>query len=138
MYQIWTKKIGLHFGRFFTKASGHLEPKSKNGNGLEKLVHWHMHTMSQNWPALYRCSVQNCARSSDGICTYIRQGDQIGRISAALWVIAYFGQLIENYRSIPHLYLGYFIQWISFSIIFDKNWVGLHFWRFFHKLIWSP
>jgi hypothetical protein len=35
-------------------------------------------------------------------------------------------------------YLGYFFPWISFSIHFDKKWVGLHFGRFFRKLIWSP
>jgi hypothetical protein len=35
-------------------------------------------------------------------------------------------------------YLGCCILWISFSINFDKKSVGLHFGRFFHKLIWSP
>jgi hypothetical protein len=28
--------------------------------------------------------------------------------------------------------------YVSFSIHFDKKWVGLHFGRFFRKLIWSP
>jgi hypothetical protein len=30
-----------------------------------------------------------------------RQGDQIGRIFAQ-WVIVYFGQFLENYRSSPN------------------------------------
>jgi hypothetical protein len=34
--------------------------------------------------------------------------------------------------------LGYFIPWLSLSIELDKSWVGLHFGRFFNKLIWSP
>jgi hypothetical protein len=38
------------------------------------------------------------------------QGDKIGRIFAfAQWVIAYFEQLIEDYRSIPHTWAAVFI-----------------------------
>jgi hypothetical protein len=33
---------------------------------------------------------------------------------------------------------GYFIQRLSLCINLDKNRVGLHFGRIFHKLIWSP
>jgi hypothetical protein len=35
--------------------------------------------------------------------------------------------------------LGYFLTRLRFVCTnFDKKWVGLHFGRFFHKLIWSP
>jgi hypothetical protein len=36
------------------------------------------------------------------------QGDQIGQIFAQL-VTIYFGQLLKNYRRMPHTYLGYLI-----------------------------
>jgi hypothetical protein len=35
-------------------------------------------------------------------------------------------------------FLGHFVQWLSLSNTFDGKWVGLHFGRIFHKLIWSP
>jgi hypothetical protein len=40
------------------------------------------------------------------------------------WVIAYFRQLIESYRSIAHIWATYFILWISIGINFDKNGLG--------------
>jgi hypothetical protein len=59
------------------------------------------------------------------------QGDQIGRIFAQ-WVIVYFGQLLENYRSIPHV-SGYFIPWISLGIHFDKKTGWATFWAIFSQ-----
>jgi hypothetical protein len=38
-----------------------------------------------------------------------KQGDQIGRISTQ-WVIVYFGQLLENYRSTPYIRAYFFMD----------------------------
>jgi hypothetical protein len=53
-------------------------------------------------------------------------------------VIVYFGQLLENYRSVQHLRDTLFRDWVYVCINFDKKSVGLHLGKFFHKLIWSP
>jgi hypothetical protein len=51
------------------------------------------------------------------------QGDQIGRIFASL------DRFLMNFISRTNT---------SLCINFDQKWVGLHFGRFFYKLIWSP
>jgi hypothetical protein len=43
----------------------------------------------------------------------------------------------ENYRTSPQLCATFFLS-IDYVLILAKKWVGLHFRRFFHKLIWSP
>jgi hypothetical protein len=58
------------------------------------------------------------------------QGDQIGRIFAP-WVIVYFGQFFENYRSSPHF-------WSTFSTVkvmnwYCQKWLGLHFGLVFYN-----
>jgi hypothetical protein len=58
------------------------------------------------------------------------QGDQIGRIFAN-WVIVYFGQFYENYKSSTHI-LGIFSA-VKFIHKCLKKCVGLHFGRFFDQ-----
>jgi hypothetical protein len=52
-------------------------------------------------------------------------------------VIARAHPSFPHYISIPH-FGGYFVQQLSLFINLDTKWVGLHFGRIFHKLIWSP
>jgi hypothetical protein len=35
-------------------------------------------------------------------------------------------------------FLCYFFPKYTLCINFDKKWIWLHFWQFFHKFIWSP
>jgi hypothetical protein len=51
-----------------------------------------------------------------------------------LWTIIFIGQFVENLKKEVHI-LGILF---FLSIIFDMIYVGQHFGRFFHKLIWSP
>jgi hypothetical protein len=46
---------------------------------------------------------------------------------------------LENYKSnlSPHLFLCFFSS-SDYILILTNKWTGLHFWRFFYKLIWSP
>jgi hypothetical protein len=60
---------------------------------------------------------------------------RLGEISQS-WAILFFGLLVENYRSSPN-FLATFFHEQNYAL-FEKKWVGLHFWRFFHKLICSP
>jgi hypothetical protein len=62
------------------------------------------------------------------------QDDQIDRIFAQR-VIVYFGQLLET-NEVAHI-LGKLYSSVEFMHC-GNEWVGLHFGRFFHKLIWSP
>jgi hypothetical protein len=64
------------------------------------------------------------------------QGDQIGRIFAFGPFLRYFGQFFEKYRSGPNFRATFFPQ-KKIRINSDKKSVGLHFRRFFRKLIWS-
>jgi hypothetical protein len=66
----------------------------------------------------------------------LEQGDQIGRIFV-YWVIVYFGQFVENYRSSPNIWTT-FIHGKSCAIISTKlGWAT--FWATFsQKFIWSP
>jgi hypothetical protein len=52
------------------------------------------------------------------------QGDQIGRILAH-WVIVYFWQFFEKYRSSPNILPPFFCS-LSDLIHFEKNVPGLH------------
>jgi hypothetical protein len=47
-----------------------------------------------------------------------KQGDQIARIFAQ-WVIAYFGQFSENYRSRPHF--DFLCSLVDLCVIFDNS-----------------
>jgi hypothetical protein len=47
-------------------------------------------------------------------------------------VIVYFGQLLENHRSIPHICATSFHGKVEAQIV-TKKWVGLHFGRFFSQ-----
>jgi hypothetical protein len=62
------------------------------------------------------------------------QGDQIGQISA-YWDIVFLWQFCENYR--PQIFELLFSA-VKVMHKFKQKCVGLHFGRFFHKLIWSP
>jgi hypothetical protein len=64
------------------------------------------------------------------------QGGQIGRIFAHP-VYAFFEQLCANYKSNPHFWATPF-HCEGWALILAKKWIGLHFGRFFLKLIWSP
>jgi hypothetical protein len=48
------------------------------------------------------------AQFASSVLTGYGQGGQIGQIFAQL-VTIYFGQLLKNYRRMPHTYLGYLI-----------------------------
>jgi hypothetical protein len=54
----------------------------------------------------------------------------------AFWANFFFGLFYEKYKSIPN-FCATFLHGKSYNN-FYKKWVGLHFGRFFHKLIWSP
>jgi hypothetical protein len=64
------------------------------------------------------------------------QGDQIGRIFAH-WVIFFFGQFFENYRSSPNIWATLF-NGKSCLIILTKTDLVFIFGQLFHQLIWSP
>jgi hypothetical protein len=51
-------------------------------------------------------------------------------------VIVFFGHFIENNRSSAKYWATFFQQYQS-CINLDQKWVGLHFGRLFHKLVWS-
>jgi hypothetical protein len=54
----------------------------------------------------------------------------------AYWVIVYFGQYFENYRSSPDLKATFSKAKIIYSFLQKMGWAT--FWAIFHKLIWSP
>jgi hypothetical protein len=60
----------------------------------------------------------------------------LGEFSPIGPLYLYIWQLCENYESIPHIWATFFHGYVSAFIL--TKWVGLHFGRFFHKLIWSP
>jgi hypothetical protein len=60
-----------------------------------------------------------------------RQCDQIGRIFAQ-WVIAYFGQFIENDRNSPHYWATYF-QRLGVCLKFGKKLGWAVFWATFSQ-----
>jgi hypothetical protein len=64
------------------------------------------------------------------------QGDQIGRIFA-YWAMVNFGHFFENYRSSINI-LGTLFHGKNCVLILTNIRVGLHFGRFFHRLILSP
>jgi hypothetical protein len=66
-----------------------------------------------------------------------RQSDQIGQ-SFPYWAVIFFWQFFNKYRSIPNIRLLFNTIIKFLCIILDEKWIGLHFGRFFHKLIWSP
>jgi hypothetical protein len=65
-----------------------------------------------------------------------QQGDQIGRIFAG-WAIVFFGQFFSKIMKAAQSF-GPFFPHFRLYIRFGKKRLGLHFGRFFHKLIWSP
>jgi hypothetical protein len=52
-------------------------------------------------------------------------------------IVVCFELLFKKYKSSKN-YWAQFVHGTSGTLIFGKKWVGLHFWRLFHKLIWSP
>jgi hypothetical protein len=65
-------------------------------------------------------------------CLY-HQGDQIGRIFA-YWAVVFLGLFFENYISSPKIWATIF-SGKNYALILANNSVGLHFGRFFQKLI---
>jgi hypothetical protein len=65
-----------------------------------------------------------------------KQGDRIGQIFAH-WVIVYFGQFFENYRSSPYICVAFFHGKV-YAFILPKNGLGYILGGFFYKHIWSP
>jgi hypothetical protein len=57
------------------------------------------------------------------------QGDQN-------WVV-YFGHFSDHYRNSPQFWATFFKS-KDYLLSLTKKWVGLQFWLFFRKLIWSP
>jgi hypothetical protein len=51
-------------------------------------------------------------------------------------VVVSFGQLHENYRSIPHLWAALLNGWVH-ALIETKKGLGYILGEFFYKLIWS-
>jgi hypothetical protein len=71
---------------------------------------------------------------------YAKQG-RVVRIDRGVqiltyWPVVYFGQFYENYKSSANIWTAFFCR-TSYVLNFAKR-VGLHFGRFFHKLIRSP
>jgi hypothetical protein len=64
------------------------------------------------------------------------QGDQIGRIFS-YWMIIFFVRFLKI-SEVAQIYGTTFSQSIRSLFILTKKWIGLHFGRLFHKLIWSP
>jgi hypothetical protein len=60
----------------------------------------------------------------------------LGEFSPTGLLLTYFGQLFENYTSSP--IFGQLFSRYKLLIHFDERIVGLHFERFFYKLIWAP
>jgi hypothetical protein len=52
------------------------------------------------------------------------------------WVDVYFGQFLENCRCSAHFRLLF--PRYKLRLKFDRNWVGLHFWRFSSKPVRPP
>jgi hypothetical protein len=67
--------------------------------------------------------------------THTYQGDQIGRIFAQ-WTIVFFGPFFDNYKTSSNSLSTYF-HCRSYLLILAKKGRAT-FWRFFHKLTWSP
>jgi hypothetical protein len=85
-------------------------------------------------------SQSRCSLCSSGSCRWFEcrnQGDQIGRIFA-YWAIVYvLWAVFEKITEVEKIFIYFFLQH-KLTFNFDKNWVGLHFGRTCHKLIWSP
>jgi hypothetical protein len=81
-------------------------------------------------PDFLHQSANFCAGNKWSTKVKHRHGDQIGRIFAQ-WVIAYSGQIFENYSL-----SGTLFHFIILSISTQIGWPI--FWRYFYKRIWSP
>jgi hypothetical protein len=60
------------------------------------------------------------------------QGDQLGRIFNQ-WVIVYFGQWFENYKTIAHFWATFFHATYHLCINFDKKIGWATFWAIFSQ-----
>jgi hypothetical protein len=53
-----------------------------------------------------------------------------------IWLLLSFGSSLKIIE--VSQILGFLATWLRVCINFDEKSIGLHFGRFFHKLIWSP
>jgi hypothetical protein len=52
-------------------------------------------------------------------------------------VIVYFGKFLKI-AEVAHIFGGYFFPTFKDMYFYRQKCIELRFWRYFHKLIWSP
>jgi hypothetical protein len=54
----------------------------------------------------------------------------------AQWAIVFFGQFSWKITEVAHIFMPLLLS--VHDVLILQKWIGIHFGRFFQKLIWSP